>query len=68
MFHICTCLTIFTYIRIRYDIFKYMENENLKPLCFSQHNQCSVTNLTFVTSRKESTGLEVSKEVELNFT
>ena len=45
-----------------------MENENLKPLCFSQHNQCSVTNLTFVTSRKESTGLEVSKEVELNFT
>ena len=45
-----------------------MENENLKPSYFSQHNQCSVTNLTFVISRKESTGLEVSKEVELNFT
>ena len=63
---------LFDYLHIHknkiYDIFKYMENENLKPSCFSQHNQCSVTNLTFVTSRKESTGLEVSKEVELNFT
>ena len=57
MFHICSCLTTFAYITYITD------NDNLKPLCFTQYHKRLIT--YFATLTEESTGSELSNETAL---
>ena len=49
-----------------HNILKYTENENLKPLYFTQYHKRQHYKLIFATLRKESTVSEVRKETGTN--